>query len=181
VSLPPFQQWLLSVGLAGLGIYFAVQLCRGLLAYRRYVRLSSTAIVTWPAPRPPLAAWLLALGVLGAATAVVNAWMRRPLHHVLGLALMAAYFLVMVPLALRMRQGVYRDGVWADRGFLAWGEVARIAFVETPRIVLLLQPRRGGASFRLSVPPDEYGTVRKLLDEKARDGALQLEPAILGR
>jgi len=178
--LPPFQQWLLSVGLLGLGIYFAVQLGRGLLAYRRYVRLSPTAVVTWPTPRPSLAAWLLALGVLGAATAAFNAWMQRPLHHVLGLALMAAYFLLMVPLALRIRLGVYRDGVWADRGFLRWGDVARIAFVETPGVVLLLQPRRGGVSFRLPVPPDEYGTVRKLLDEKKRDGALHLEPAILG-
>jgi hypothetical protein len=178
--LPPVLQRLLSVGLLGLGIYFAVQLGRGLIAYRRYVRLSPTAVVTWPAPRPPLAAWLFVLGLVGAGTAAFNAWMQRPLFHVLGLALMAAYFLVMVPLDLRIRQGVYRDGVWADRGFLRWADVARVAFVETPSIVLLMQPRRGGASFRLPVPAGEYGMVRKLLDEKARAGALQLAPAILG-
>jgi hypothetical protein len=178
--LPPLLQRLLSFGLLGLGLYFAVQLGRGLMAYRRYVRLSPTAVVTWPAPRPPLAAGLFVLGLVGAATAAFNAWMQRPLFHVLGLALMAVYFLVMVPLDLRIRPGLYRDGVWADRGFLRWGDVARIAFVETPLIVLLLQPRRGGASFRLRVPPGEYGMVRKLLDEKARDGALQLAPAILG-
>jgi hypothetical protein len=178
--LPPFQQWVLSVGLLGLGVYFAVQLVRGLLAYRRYVRVSRTAIATWPAPRPPLAAALFVLGLLGGAIAIVNAAMGRPIHHVVGLALMAVYFLVMVPLALRIRLGVYRDGVWADRGFLRWGDVARVAFLESPQLVLLLQPRRGGVSFRLPVPPDEYGTVRKLLDEKAREGELRLEPAILG-
>jgi hypothetical protein len=30
------------------------------------------------------------------------------------------------------------------------------------------------------VPAAEYGTVRKILEEKARAGALHLEPAILG-
>jgi len=54
------------------------------------------------------------------------------------------------------------------------------AFRETPDIVLILLPRRGTRSFRLPVPPAEYGAVRKLLAEKARAGALSLEPAILG-
>jgi len=178
--LPPFQQWLLSVGLVGLGIYFAVQLVRGLFGYRRYRRLLPTAALTWPAPRPPSVKWLVALGILGAATAGLNAWMQRPLHHVLGLSLMAVYFLVMVPLALRIRLGVYRDGVWADRGFLCWDDVARVAFVETPSLVLLLQPRHGAASYKLPIPGEEYGAVRKLLEERARAGALHLDPAILG-
>jgi hypothetical protein len=118
--------------------------------------------------------------VLGTVTAAFNAWVQRPVHHVLGLTLMAVYFLGMVPLARRIRLGLYRDGVWAHRGFLRWADVARIAFVERPEIVLLLQPRRGGASYKLPVPGGEYGTVRKLLEEKARAGALHLDPAILG-
>jgi hypothetical protein len=178
--LPPFQQQLISLGLLGLGLYFAVQLVRGSAGYLRYRRVAPTALVTWSAPRPAQFPWLMALGLLGTATAAINAWARRPVHHVLGLALMAVYFLGMVPLARRIRLGLYRDGVWAHRGFLRWGEVARITFVERPEIVLLLQPRRGGASYKLPVPGGEYGTVRKLLDEKARAGALRLDPVILG-
>jgi len=178
--LPPLQQQLVGLGLVGLGLYFAVQLARGIAGYLRYRRLAPTAVVTWPAPRPAQLPWLTLLGVLGAVLAVFNASMGRPVHHVVGLALMAVYFLGMVPLARRIRLGVYRDGVWAHRGFLRWGEVARIAFVEGPPIVLLLKPRHGGASYKLPVPGGEYGAVRKLLEEKAREGALHLDPAILG-
>ena len=70
--------------------------------------------------------------------------------------------------------------MWAHRGFLRWTDVGRIAFVETPQIVLLLQPRRGGASFKLPVPAGDYGAVRKVIEEKARAGVLRLDPAILG-
>ena len=178
--LPPLLQQLVGLGLLGLGLYFAIQLVRGAAGYLRYRRVAPTALVTWPAPVPAQLPWLLLLGMLGAATAAFNAWMHRPAHHVAGLALMAAYFLGLVPLARRIRLGLYRDGVWAHRGFLPWPEVARIAFVETPEIVLLLTPRQRTAPFKLLVPAAEYGTVRKILEEKARAGALHLEPAILG-
>ena len=48
--LPPVQQQLISLGLLGLGLYFAVQLARGLAGYLRYRRVAPTAVVTWPAP-----------------------------------------------------------------------------------------------------------------------------------
>lgn len=178
--LPPFEQRLISLGLLGLGLYFAVQLARGFAGYLRYRKVAPTALATWSAPRPAQLPWLVLLGVLGAVIAAFNAWMQRPVHHVVGLALMAVYFLGMVPLARRIRLGVYRDGVWAHRGFLGWGDVARIAFVEGPPIVLLLKPRRSGVSYKLPVPGEEYGTVRKVLEEKARAGALHLDPSILG-
>jgi len=178
--LPPLLQQLVGLGLLGLGLYFGVQLVRGTVGYLRYRGIAPTAVVTWPAPAPAHLRLLVALGAAGALLAAVNAGMRKPLHHVLALALMAAYFLGMVPLARRIRLGLYRDGVWAHRGFLAWPQVARIAFVETPEIVLLLTPRRSTAPFKLPVPSAEYGTVRKIIEEKARAGALQLDPAILG-
>ncbi len=56
----------------------------------------------------------------------------------------------------------------------------RIAFLETSEVFLLLLPRSGRRTFRLPVPGDEYGRVQKLLQEKARDGDLDLDPAILG-
>ncbi len=178
--LPPSLQHLIGLGLIGLGLYFFVQLARGLAGYRRFVRVRPTAVLTWPAPRPAQLPWLLLMGVIGALTAAVNAWRHRPIHHVIGLALMAAYFLVLVPLARRIRLGLYRDGVWAHRGFLRWQDVSRIAFVEQPQVVLLLQSRRDGASFKLPVPSEEYGAVRKVIEEKARAGVLRLDPAILG-
>jgi hypothetical protein len=55
-----------------------------------------------------------------------------------------------------------------------------VAFRETPEVVLVLLPRRGRGSYRLPVPPGEYGAVRKLLAEKSRAGDLHLDPAILG-
>jgi hypothetical protein len=178
--LPPLLQQVVGLGLLGLGVYFAVQLARGLRGYLVYRRVAPTALVTWPPPVPAQLPWLLLLGALGAFTAVVKAWMQRPLHHVAGLALMAAYFLGLVPLARRIRLGLYQGGVWAHRGFLAWPDVARIAFVETPEIVLLLTPRHSAAPFKLPVPPAEYGTVRKILEQKARSGDLRLEPSLLG-
>ncbi|HXY38268.1 MAG TPA: hypothetical protein VEQ10_01275 [Vicinamibacteria bacterium] len=178
--LPPLQQHLIGAGLVGLGVYFFVQLARGLAGYLRFRQVWPTAVLTWPTPRPAQLPWLLLMGVMGALTGVVNAWLHRPPHHVIGLLLMAAYFLGLVPLARHIRLGLYRDGVWAHRGFLRWQDVSRYTFVETPQIVLLLQPRSGGASFKLPVPPEEYGTVRKVIEEKARAGVLRLDPAILG-
>ncbi len=177
--LSPLQQQLISLGLLGMGAYFLVELVRGLVGYRRYLEVRRTAELTWPTPRPAQLPWLLAMGVLGAVTAAISARRQRPFYHVIGLALMAAYFLVLVPLARRIRLGLYRDGVWAHRGFLPWTQVSRIAFVESPQVVLLLQSRQG-ASFKLPVPADDYGAVRKLLEEKARAGLLRLDPAILG-
>jgi hypothetical protein len=174
------QQQVVSLGLAFLGLYFAVQLARGTLGVLRYRRVAPTALATWPTPRPARLPLLIALGASGAVLSLVLAWQRKPVHHVLGFALMAAYFLGLVPLARGIRLGLYRGGVWAHRGFLPWGEVARIAFVEGPPIVLLLKPRRGSGSYKLPVPGSEYGAVRKLLQEKAREGVLNLDPAILG-
>ncbi len=174
------QQQLVSLGLAFLGLYFAVQLVRGAVGFLRYRRVAPTAVATWPTPRPARLPLLMALGASGAVLAVVLAVQHKPVHHVVGFALMAVYFLVLVPLARRIRLGVYRGGVWAHRGFLPWGDVARIAFVDGPPIVLLLKPRHGSASYKLPVPGAEYGVVRKLLEEKAREGVLNLDPAILG-
>ena len=180
-QLPPLLQQLVGFGLIGLGVYFAVQLARGAAGYLRYRRVAPTALVSWPAPAPAQQRWLVLLGMTGAATAAFNALMQRPASHVAGLSLMAAYFLGLMPLARRIRLGLYRDGVWGHRGFLPWPQVARLAFVEAPsEIVLVLTPRDRAAPFKLPVPPAEYGTVRKILDEKARAGMLRLEPAILG-
>ena len=131
-------------------------------------------------PRPAYFSLLLLLGVVSAMVAALNAFMQRPVHHVIPQGVMSLYFILMVPLSARIHLGLYRDGVWADAGFLPWGQIGRMAFFETPEIVLVLLPRTGSASFRLPVPPAEYAAVRKTLEEKARAHVLNVEAGILG-
>jgi hypothetical protein len=170
----------MSLGLVGLGLYFLVLLVRGLHGYSRFRNVRSTALLTWPVPRPRYYRLLLALGVAGFVVALVNLALGRPAHHVVALFLMAAYFLGMVPLARRIELGLYRDGVWADAGFLPYGEIARMTFREGQEIVLVLLPRGSRAAFRLPVPAAEYGAVRRLLQDKIRARDLQMDGAILG-
>lgn len=175
------SQTLLTLALLSFGAYFSVLVIRGLAHYLRFRRARPTALITWPAPRPAHLPLLLALGVLSAAVALLNGYLQRPLHHVVSQAIMALYFVAMVPLLARIQPGFYRDGVWADGGFLPYARIGRLAFFERPEIVLVLLPRGGfGSAFRLLVPPHEYAAVRKVLEEKIRARVLRIEDGILG-
>jgi hypothetical protein len=171
---------ILGVGLVGLGVYFSVLLVRGGVLYARYLRLLPTAVVTWLPPRPRFAALLTALGALAAAVTLLNARLGRPLHHVYGQAAMTVYFLGMGPLLSRVRRGVYRDGIFADRGFVLWGRISRLAFIEAGGIALVMVLRGTPFVSRLAVPPGEYGAVRKAVEERIRRGELCVDPALLG-
>ena len=171
----------LSLILMAVGAYFAVSLGRGLLDYLRFRRLRPTAVLTWPVPRGRNVPFLVGLGLAALGVALLNIVQGRPVAHVLSQVVTAAYFLLMVPLALRIRLGLYRDGVWADTGFLSWERIGRLTFVEEPEIMLVLVPRdRRPPAARLPVPREEYGAVRKLIDEKIRARVVQVEEAILG-
>lgn len=171
---------LLTLILLALAVYFSVLVARAMAAWLQFRRLAPTALVSWTPPRPRYLSWLVALGVVSFAVAVLNGTLNRPFHHVYSQGVMAAYFIVMVPLVARIRPGLYRDGVWADRGFLTWDRIGRIAFVEAPEIVLVMVPRGGSNPMRLLVPAEDYGTVRKLLEDKIRARQLTMEKAILG-
>jgi len=157
-----------------------VLIARGLVGYRLFLKVRPTALLTWPVRRPPHFPLQLALGVVAAALAVINGTMKRPFHHVYSQGVMAVYFIVMVPLSARIQLGLYRDGVWADAGFLPYEKIARMAFREGPEIVLVLVPRGRSGPFRLPVPSSEYGAVRKILEEKIRSRVVNVEKAILG-
>jgi hypothetical protein len=178
--LPFSNEAALSAVLLGLGVYFSVLLIRGMRGYLLFRKVRPTALLTWPVPPSGQLPFLLALGVVATGVTALNAYLGRPLHHVLSQALMAAYFVGMVPLCQRIRLGFYREGVWADTGFLPYANIGRIAFRETPEIVLILLPRGRSGSFRLPVPPEEYGAVRKVLEEKIRARVVNMEAGILG-
>ena len=178
--MPYANQLMLSIVLGGLGLYFSVLNGRGLLRYAQFRRVRRTAVLTWPLPHPRHFALQLVLGVVSGAVAVLNGSMDRPIHHVFSQAVMALYFILVVPLLTRIDVGLYRDGVWADAGFLPYAEIGRMAFRETPDIVLFLIPRGRSRPLRLPVPAGEYGAVRKLLEEKKREGVVNTQERILG-
>ncbi|HUG52619.1 MAG TPA: hypothetical protein VMR21_03425 [Vicinamibacteria bacterium] len=171
---------MLTIVLGALGVYFSVLNGRGLLRYAHFRRLRRTAVLTWPVGNPRSYSLQLALGVVSGGVAVLNGYLDRPIHHVFSQSVMALYFVLIVPLSGRIHLGLYRDGVWADMGFLPWARIGRMAFRETPNIVLYLLPRGGSRPFRLPVPAEEYGAVRKLLEEKKREGAVRTQEHILG-
>jgi len=171
---------MLTIVLGALGVYFSVLNGRSLWRYAQFRRVRPTAVLTWPVPRPRHFPFLVALGLVSGAVTALNAYLHRPMDHVFSQAVMALYFILMVPLSARIHFGLYRDGVWGDAGFLPYGEIKRMAFLETPEIVLVLLPRAGSRPLRLPVPPGEYGAVRKLLEEKKREGLMHTPERILG-
>jgi hypothetical protein len=177
---PGVNDTALTFILLALGVYFSVLVARVLAGYLHFRKIRSTALLTWAVRRPGHYPFLLVLGLVSAAVAVLNSYLQRPFHHVYSQGVMAAYFMVMVPLAARIPRGFYRDGVWADAGFLPWGNIGRLAFVERNEIVLVLLPRRGSGTFRLAVPADEYGAARRVVEDKIRERAVHMEDAILG-
>jgi len=170
----------ITLGLLGLGMYFSVLLVRGTAGYLKFRRLRKTAVVTWPAPPPSNLGLMQALGVTSAILAVIDIWLHRPFHHVYAQAVMTLYFVGLVPLCRGIRIGLYEGGVWADAGFLPWPAIRRMAFHETPDIVLVLLPRHGWHGFQLPVPPGEYGAVRKFIEQKIREHELVPDKPILG-
>ena len=174
----PANETVVTAVLVGVGVYFSVLLARGLAAYLRFRRLWPTALLTWPPRRSPYFA--LVLGLVSLGVALLNTRLDRPFLHLYGQYATAAYFILMVPLSSRIRLGLYRDGVWADDGFLPYARIGRMAFREHPDIVLLLVPRGRAVSVRLPVPPGEYGAVRKVLEEKIRERVVNVEAGLLG-
>jgi hypothetical protein len=174
------NELMLTIVLGGLGVYFSVLNGRGLLRYAQFRRVQRTAVLTWPLPHPRHYALQIVLGVVSGGVAVLNGAMDRPIHHVFSQAVMALYFILILPLSTRIQAGFYRDGVWGDAGFLPYARIGRMAFRETPDVVLFLLPRGASRPLRLPVPAAEYGAVRKVLEDKKREGLVQTQERILG-
>ena len=175
------NQAILTLGLLGVGVYFSILILRGVSGLLLFHRVRPTALITWRARPPSHRPLLTALGVVAVGLTVLTLLRQRPFFHVYSQAVMALYFMAMVPLAARIQPGLYGDGVWTDVGFLRYGRIRRMAFRETPEIVLILIPRgRLASARRMWVPPAEYGAVRKLLEDKLRAGVLKLDAGILG-
>src|SRR2546428_643748 len=100
-----------------LGIGFLFQNVRLLLDFLRFLRLRSSAILTWPRQRPPFYGLLLALGVVfGVLIFYKLVIQQRPPVQVFGETMMFLYYGYSLPLSLRIGRGFYEDGIWAETG-----------------------------------------------------------------
>lgn len=174
------NQVALTIALVAVALYFSAHIAHGLLRYRRFRRLQPTAILTWPVPRSTHRKALLALGIVAGFATILNLRLHYSFHVVYSQAVIALYFILMVPLSGRIHLGLYEGGLWSETGFVPYDRIGRVAFREAPELVLLVLPRNGSGAFRLPVPPGEYGAVRRILGDKIRHHGVHLDEGILG-
>jgi hypothetical protein len=139
----------------------------------RYRRRRPTALLVWPRPRPAYYRFGLLLGVVQAPLLAALLVLRSPVLQVFSLAMMLVYFLAATPLSARIARGFYRDGVWADTGFVPWARISAVSWKEEPVTLVLISHMRSMAQ-RLRVPKALYSQARKVLRDRIGAHDLQL-------
>ena len=157
-----------------LGAGFLVVNARAILEYARYVRRRRTALLTWPAPKPPQYALSLAIGVaLGFLVFFKVVFQHR---QAFGETMMFIYYAYLLPLGRRIGRGFYEDGIWADSTFIPYADVGGVSWREGEnQVTLLITSRLRSLARRLQVPGDKYGAARRLLRDKIGDREIHLE------
>src|SRR5512132_1938358 len=150
--------------LVALGAGFLVANVRLLFQYVRFWRLRSSAVLTWPAGRPPYAVFFAALaGALGLLIIVKLVIQQRPLMYAFGESMMLVYYGYAAPLSWRIGRGFYRDGIWSDTGFMRYAEIGGLAWREDTEVTLVLISRARRLARRLVVPLPLYSEARRIL------------------
>jgi hypothetical protein len=155
------QQALFLFGLGFLGANIKVG--ADLIRYRRKRR---GALLVWPRPRPKYFAFTVLLGVIQALLLAAFLILRRPAPQIFALAMMLIYFLAATPLSTRIDRGFYRDGVWADSGFVPWGRISGVSWKEEEPLTLVLLSQVRSFAQHLAVPGGLYGQARKVLRDR---------------
>ena len=158
---------LLNTLLFGLGAGFLVFNLYLFFQYARNRRLQRAAVVTWPAPRPPL--YRLFLWV-GAVLAIVIFYKLAVLElhpkFVFGETMMLVYYVYAMPLAQKIRRGLYADGIWTDGGYIAYADIGGLTWREAEHPVLVVLYRWRSFARKLTVPRPFYGESRKVMRDK---------------
>ncbi len=156
-----------------IGAGFLVANLRIVFDFLRFLRLRSTALLTWPGRKPPLYGFLLGLGVVLGFLMLYKLWVqRRPPMHVFGEAMMFVYYAYLFPLSLRIGRGFYEQGIWAESGFIPYSQVGGLTWREEDEVTLILISRARRLARRLVVPKRHYGEARRLLRDKIASHAI---------
>ncbi|HEY7289332.1 MAG TPA: hypothetical protein VH583_05795 [Vicinamibacterales bacterium] len=157
-----------------LGAGFIVVNFRVVLEYTRFLRRRKTAILIWPAPKPPSYGLSLAIGVaLGILVFYKIVFIHR---QAFGETMMFVYYAYLMPLSRRIGRGFYEEGIWADSAFIPYNEVGGISWRETEnQVTLLIISRLKNLARKLVVPGDKYGAARRVLRDKIGDREIRFE------
>lgn len=149
------------------GVGFFVANLRLLFQFLRFLKLRSSALLTWPGRQPPFYGLLLGIGAVLALLIVYKlAVLQQRPEDVFGESMMLLYYCWSLPLSLRIGRGIYQDGIWADGGFMPYSQIGGLAWREEPQVTLVLMHRVRQFARKLVVPDSHYGAVRRLLRDK---------------
>jgi hypothetical protein len=158
---------LLSRLLFVLGVGFLAANLRLFFQFIRFLKMRSTALLTWPGRRPPFYGLLLVLGaVLSVLIAYKLAVLRQHPVEVFGETMMLVYYAYAVPLSLKIGRGFYEDGIWGESGFVPYSRIGGLSWREEPQVTLIMSYRMRSMASRLVVPDSLYGAARRLLRDK---------------
>ena len=156
-----------GVVLFALGIGFLIANLCIFWQFFYYLRLRSTALVTWPREKPQFYGWLLAFGVVAGVLVFIKLVIQqRPPTQAIGEGMMLVYYAYALPLKQRIGQGLYASGIWCDSGFVTYQAIGGLSWREDSKITLMIINRVRRLALSLAVPQIHYGEVRRLLRDK---------------
>ena len=158
---------LLSRILFVLGVGFFCANVRLLVQFIRFLKIRSSALLTWPGSRPPFYGLLLAIGaVFGILIIYKLAVLRQHPANVFGESMMLVYYSYAQPLSLKIGRGFYQDGIWAEGGFVPYSKIGGLTWREGEQVTLVMMFRWRNFAKSLVVPQPYYGAARRLLRDK---------------
>jgi hypothetical protein len=152
------------------GVGFLIANLKVIADLIRFRVRKASALLIWENPKPRFYGFSLALGVMLGALLLFKLWVqRRPPDQLFGEAMMFVYYGYAFPLSTRISRGFYRDGVWADTGFMRWAHISAVSWKEDGGVTLVLVSRLRQMARRLRVPGTLYGEARRVLRDKVKD------------
>jgi hypothetical protein len=170
-----------------LGVGFLIANLRTGLDLVRWRRRKATALLVWPAKKPPLYGLSLGIGVmLGALillkaylalrqVTTLGAWAQAFARTAFGELMMFVYFGYMLPLSTRITRGLYADGIWTDTAFMPYEQIGGITWREGKILTLVIIARAKTLARRLEVPSRFLGEVRRLLRDKISSHTIPID------
>lgn len=150
-----------------LGVGFFVADLRLFFQFIQFRRLRSSALLTWPGRRPPFYGLVVVLGaVLSLLIIYKLAFLRMRAVDVFGETMMLVYYVYAMPLSTKIGRGFYKDGIWAESGFIPYWKIGGLTWREGEKLTLVLIYRMRTFARSLVVPEVYYGAARRLLRDK---------------